>query len=164
MGKSKRPRLRRDVAMFVRVFVHIERVNIPAVHPELINKVRDLGVGRPGVRHDEHNLASRLAGLLNPVKHIGDPEKLEVGIGNDLDAKIGIRVSGDVPALDATDPLDGFRVAKGNAGGGAELKFFHDFSLRVKTHFPPIQVLTAWSPSSHSTKSASAPTVIRPLL
>ena len=128
------PRFGRDIALLVRTFVHVERVQVAAIHTELVAQKGDRRIERLGVRQDD-NVSSPLIGrLLDATEHRHHQVKGELLVLQDRHLQIGVLVSCEVGARECTRPLARCLILKWNPRSHLELETFeHRFLLGWNT-------------------------------
>ena len=122
IAKAKFPRFGRDAALFIRIFVHVEHVQLAAIDAAAIEHGGEFGVSRPRIRHDRDELRIGFQRCFNLGIHIGGPEKFHVSVREDRNAEIRIGVLRDIFAFNVPRAGDRAGIAKRNEAGGGEGK------------------------------------------
>ena len=122
--------LRRDVAVLVRVLVHDEHVQVPAVDPHLVEQMGQLDIAVVRVGQDQEALPALFGRLVDAVEHVRDEEELDLVVRHHLDAEVGIGVFVDLLARDAAHPLQYLHVPERHPFGWAVFELLHASSSR----------------------------------
>ena len=123
--EAKLPRFGRRPTVLVGVFVHVERPQVPAIDPELIDEVGDFRIGGPGIGRNDHQLPALVGGRLDAMKHVGQPEELHVRVRHDLDAEIRIGMLREILAANLPHLANDIHIAKRNERGRRILELGH---------------------------------------
>jgi hypothetical protein len=110
------------------VFIHARYIELLAIHPELVDEIRDLVIRRPRVGQNHHQPLPSIRGLSHTLEHIYHPNELYFVILDHSDLKIRIGMLGYFFSLYSSDPFQNFCVPKRDPLRGTVIEAVHQSS------------------------------------